>query len=209
MIPNNQFRELEGWVCLLLAVLQGHSWHSWQLETQWEEEAGKSSQLLQQLLFLILCGEFPEHISKFWITDLETWAVPCYWAPPAATSLQLALWHFYMGDACGNKLCFTQWKLCSLSLLLCWVSQTGKKEKLIIYEKTWAAVLIISHNVDPKETCQDWGPSASRAQGTRCPQATTWNFNLGNSKGGSVACTTYLNLFPNNNYCSLQQLDII
>lgn len=99
MIPNNQFRELEGWVCLLLAVLQGCSW---QLETQWEEEAGKSSQTLQQLLFLIPCEEFHKHISKFWITDLETWAVPCDWAPPAAMSLQLALWQFHVGDARGN-----------------------------------------------------------------------------------------------------------
>lgn len=62
-------------------------------------------------------------------------------------------------------------------------------------------------NFTPFETPRKWArtesPMALRAQGTLCPQATICNFNLGKSKGGSVVCTTYLNLFPDNNYCSL------
>lgn len=59
MIPNNECRELEGRLCLLLAAQQRcrDTRDSW-------NRSGKSSQTLQQLLFLILGREFPEHTSK-------------------------------------------------------------------------------------------------------------------------------------------------
>lgn len=80
-----------------------------------------------------------------------------------------------------------------------WLRTKASREHLW----AWSAAGSFTPFETPGKQARTQSPIASRAQGTPCPQATICNFNLGKSKGGSVVCTTYLNLFPNNNYCSL------